>query len=554
MPHRRRASAAQNYHYLRTIDPDFWPAVRHNVIWLVEFTVIATPLGMFLAVLLDRGIRGSRIYQSIFFLPVMLSLALIGIIWELMYGAQYGLINGVLGKTNPNVAINWLGNPNLNLWAVLVEATWRQAGYVMILYLAGLKAFDPALREAAMLDGANAWQLFWRVTFPALRPINNVIFVVTIIESLRAFDLVYVTNGGTNGLQLLSAMITQNITGPANRIGYGSALGVVLLVIALVPIIYFLVQQFRKDELMTATVVAKELQGEKIAPASRPRPGRRGLAGSVFVFVLAVLWLIPLLWTIYTSFRTEADTNVHGYLSWSHSFTFTNYSDAWTQGDILQHFENSLLITVPAVLITLFLAAGVAFVVSRFSNKLNLALLLLFTAGNLLPQQILLAPLFKIYTSVHVPNWLSDSGTLYDSISGIVLINIAFQTGFCVFVLSNFMRTLPVEMTEAALIDGASVWTQFWRITLPLCRPALAALATLLTTWIYNDFFWALTLMSTGSKFPVTSAIKDLQGEFAQNANLLSAGSLIIAIPTLVVYFVLQRQFIAGLTLGSTKG
>ncbi|MDT4901574.1 MAG: multiple sugar transport system permease protein, partial [Pseudonocardiales bacterium] len=172
----------------------------------------------------------------------------IGIIWELMYGAQYGLINGVLGKTSPNDAINWLGNPKLNLWAVLVEATWRQAGYVMVLYLAGLKAFDPALREAAQLDGANAWQLFWRVTFPTLRPINNVILVVTVIESLRAFDLVYVTNGGTNGLQLLSAMITQDIVGPANRIGYGSALGVVLLVISLVPITYFLVQQFRKSE------------------------------------------------------------------------------------------------------------------------------------------------------------------------------------------------------------------------------------------------------------------------------------------------------------------
>jgi ABC-type sugar transport system permease subunit len=237
----------QNYTYMRTVDPDFWPAVRHNVLWLIEFTIIATPLGILLAVLLDRGIRGSRIYQSIFFLPVMLSLALIGIVWELIYGQQYGLINGVLGKTSPNDAIDWLGNTKLNLWSVLVEATWRQAGYVMVLYLAGLKAFDPALREAAVLDGANAWQLFWRVTFPTMRPINNVILVVTVIESLRAFDLVYVTNGGTNGLQLLSAMITQNITGPANQIGYGSALGVVLLVISLVPITFFLIQQFRKD-------------------------------------------------------------------------------------------------------------------------------------------------------------------------------------------------------------------------------------------------------------------------------------------------------------------
>jgi ABC-type sugar transport system permease subunit len=235
----------ENYSYMTKIDPNFWPAVRHNVIWLLEFTIIATPLGMLLAVLLDRGIRGSRIYQSIFFLPVMLSLALIGIIWQIVYSPQFGLINGVLHNTAPNTAIDWLGNPKINLWAVLVEATWRQAGYVMILYLAGLKSVDPGLREAAALDGANSWQTFWRVVFPTLAPINAIILVVTVIESLRAFDLVYITNGGSNGLQLLSAMITQQIQGVGN-IGYGAALGVVLLVISLVPISFFLVQQFRK--------------------------------------------------------------------------------------------------------------------------------------------------------------------------------------------------------------------------------------------------------------------------------------------------------------------
>jgi multiple sugar transport system permease protein len=231
------------------------------------------------------------------------------------------------------------------------------------------------------------------------------------------------------------------------------------------------------------TTIVRESTGTT-APAEQS-PHRNGgrLATSVFVFVLAVLWLLPLLWTVYTSFRTEADTNAHGYLSWTHSLTFQNYSNAWTQGQIPLHFWNSVKITVPAVIITLFLASTVAFVVARLSFRFNLILLLIFTAGNLLPQQILLAPLFKIYTNVQLPSSLSGgSGELYDSILGIVLINVAFQTGFCVFVLSNFMRTIPEELTEAALVDGASVWTQYWRITMPLCRPALAALATLLTT------------------------------------------------------------------------
>jgi ABC-type sugar transport system permease subunit len=241
-------AGAENYRFMYSVDPQFWPAIRHNVIWLAEFTVVAAPVGMFLAVLLDRGIRGTRVYQSVFFLPVILSLALIGVIWQVVYSPQFGLINGLIGRTSPGNAINWLGNPDINLWAVLVEATWRQVGFVMILYLAGLKAVDPTLRDAAGIDGANERQLFWHVIFPTLKPVNVVVLVITVIESLRAFDLVYVTNGGTNGLELLSAMITQNITGPANRIGYGSALGVVLLVISLVPIVLFLLQQFRSED------------------------------------------------------------------------------------------------------------------------------------------------------------------------------------------------------------------------------------------------------------------------------------------------------------------
>ena len=209
---------------------------------------------------------------------------------------------------------------------------------------------------------------------------------------------------------------------------------------------------------------------------------------------------------------------------------------------------------MPAVILTLFLASMVAFVVVRADIKINVALLLLFTAGNLLPQQVIITPLYRLYLLIPLPSFISSSGLLYDSIAGLIVINVAFQTGFCVFVLSNYMRTIPGDMYEAAQVDGASMWSRYWRLTLPLCRPALAALATLLTTWIYNDFFWAITLMVTGSKRPITSALANLQGQFVSNQNLIAAAAVMAAIPTLVVYILLQKQFIAGLTLGATKG
>jgi multiple sugar transport system permease protein len=283
----------------------------------------------------------------------------------------------------------------------------------------------------------------------------------------------------------------------------------------------------------------------------RRRPARVVL--QVFLVVMAVGWLFPVAWAVFNSFRDYDFTSTHGYFSFG-GFTFENYINAWRDGNFGRTFYNSAVITVPSVVLTLLFASSAAFVLARFSFKFNLAMLVLFTAGNLLPQQALLVPLFRMFPNIEVPFRFSDSGSLYDTYYAVIAVNIAFQTGFCTFVLSNYMKTIPKEMTEAALVDGAGVFRQFWQVVLPLCRPALAALATLQITWVYNDFFWAVAFMRTGDKFPVTSSLQNLRGQFFTDYNLLSAGSVIVAIPTLVIFFLLQRHLRAGLTLGATKG
>jgi multiple sugar transport system permease protein/raffinose/stachyose/melibiose transport system permease protein len=237
-----------NYKFVLEDYPPFWPAIWHNVIWLVFLALVATPIGLLLAVVLDQKIRGSRIYQSIFFTPVMLSLVLVGIIWQLIYARNEGLLNNVLGTAGTPNAVDWFGDPHVNLWAALVATAWRHAGYIMVLYLAGLKGIDPSLREAAAIDGASARQTFFRVVFPAMRPINIVIVVITLIEALRAFDIVYVINKGTNGLELLSVLVIQNLVGEGQVIGVGSALAVLLLVVSLIPIVTYLIRTFRRAD------------------------------------------------------------------------------------------------------------------------------------------------------------------------------------------------------------------------------------------------------------------------------------------------------------------
>jgi multiple sugar transport system permease protein len=236
----------KNYDTIVTIYEPFWRAVRNNVLWLGFLGLIATPLGLLLAVLLDRKIRLGRFYQSAFYMPVVLSLAIVGFIAQLVYSRDYGALNALLGKTaNP---IDWLGDPSINIWAVLLAVGWRHAGYVMVLYLAGLKAVDPALKEAALIDGATERQTFFRVVFPVLRPVNIIVVVITVIEALRAFDIVYAINSGRNGLELLSVLVTANIVGEASRIGFGSAIAVILLLTSLGFVIVYLTQIIREEK------------------------------------------------------------------------------------------------------------------------------------------------------------------------------------------------------------------------------------------------------------------------------------------------------------------
>ena len=273
---------------------------------------------------------------------------------------------------------------------------------------------------------------------------------------------------------------------------------------------------------------------------------------SIFIGFFALVWLFPIAWTFWTSLRPYQDIIESGVFSWPENLNFNNYTEAFRLMNITQYMANSFIVAIPAVFLTLFFGSLMAFVVTRYSFRFNLYMLLLFTAGNLLPVQLVYAPLFKMYI------WFGDlfgqRNLIYDQYWGLILVHVAFQVGFATFVLSSYMKTIPKEISESALVDGASVWRHYFNIILPLLRPPLAALSVLMTTWIYNEFFFALVLMKSDSKRPITAALGRLRGEFITDWNMLAAGAIMAALPTLIIFFVLKRQFVSGLTLGSTKG
>ena len=233
-----------NYKNIFLNDTLFYEALKNNLIWLLWFSLIATPLGILLAYQIDRKIKGHKIYESIYYIPVVLSLAVIGIIWNFMFQPG-GFIQGLMGRDIGNAVSIW-GNYKINTYVIMAVASWRHIGYIMLLYLSGLKSVDPSLKEASAIDGATDWQTFRKVILPAMKPVNIIIVVITLIESLRAFDLVFIIYGSSTSWPLLNILVYQNFAGQGISMK-GAALAVILLVLCIGPIIGYLRTVFKED-------------------------------------------------------------------------------------------------------------------------------------------------------------------------------------------------------------------------------------------------------------------------------------------------------------------
>lgn len=263
----------------------------------------------------------------------------------------------------------------------------------------------------------------------------------------------------------------------------------------------------------------------------------------IFLTVLTLLWLLPIFAALITSFRTMDDITINGFWAIPEEFTLNNFSEAWTQARVSRYLANSFIITIPSLVGMLFLSSLSAYALARFKFRLNLPIYFMFVAGTMLPFQILLLPVFR----------LSNELGLYNTYWALIAIHTVFQLGFCTFVMRNFMRTVPSEIFDAGKVDGAGEFRLYWQIMLPLSLPSMAALATLEFTWVFNDYLWAIILVSADSLRPVTAGLATLRGQYTTDWPVITAGSLLATVPTVFVFIFLQRYFIQGLTLGSGK-
>ena len=266
----------------------------------------------------------------------------------------------------------------------------------------------------------------------------------------------------------------------------------------------------------------------------------------IAVPIVLIAWLLPMLAILLTSIRSGADINAGNYWGWPSEFKLVeNYSEVFNpaRSPMLRYFLNSIIITVPSVVFSVFFAAMAGFTLAIHRYKGRIFLFAMFIAGNFVPFQILMIPVRTLFNNLN----------LLDTLWALIIFHTAFQLGFCTFFLRNFIADLPIALVESARVEGATEFGVFFRVILPLLRPALASLAVLIFTFVWNDFFWALTLVQSDSARPITFGLSALKGQWLISWNLIAAGSVVAAIPSVVVFFVLQKQFISGLTFGAVK-
>ena len=278
-------------------------------------------------------------------------------------------------------------------------------------------------------------------------------------------------------------------------------------------------------------------------PIQQASPAARLGYQALLPFALA-LWLLPLIAVAVFSVKPDADFTNGNYWGVPSSFELvSNYGQVFFNSDMPRYMLNSFLITVPTVIGAIALSAMTGFALGIYKFNGNILIFFMFIAGNFVPFQILMVPVRDLTVNMN----------LYDTKTGLVLFHIAFQTGFCTLFMRNFIRQLPFELIEAARVEGVAEWRIFWFVVLPLMRPALAALSVLIFTFIWNDYFWAVVLTQGPDSQPVTAGITAFNSQFRAAYHLMSAGSIVAALPPVLMFFLMQKHFIAGLTLGAVK-
>jgi ABC-type glycerol-3-phosphate transport system permease component len=556
-------------------DPVFTKAVYNSIVLVVILPPLVIVLSLTLATLVTiggvtkgevQGLKHSDIYRVISFFPYTVPAIVIGILWAQMYDPSSGLLNGILTAMGFDFfkSFAWLGDERTAMGASIFVIAWSMVGFYMVLFIAAIKGIPAEVYEAARVDGAGRFRTAISITVPMIRDNIRTAYVYLGILALDAFVYMQALNpsGGPANSTVVISQHLLNTAFKKGKFGYATSMGATLAIItlifaALVFLVFWWTGRPPKSKPFSASLAPAAQATRAAAPAmpagapvhaAAPRGFWTDRKVAFISHAALIAWVViicaPLLWVLMSSFKTTQQIFGSPF-SLPTSFNFDNYVSAWTTASIGSYFVNTVIVVGCALVIVMLLGSMCAYYLARYEFRGSKVIYYLMLAGLTFPIFLAVVPLFQT---------LRGFGLL-NTFPGLIITYVAFALPFTVFFLFAFFKTLPQEVAEAAMIDGAGPWRIFFTIMLPMATPGIASVTIFNFLGLWNQFLLPIALNTNAANYVLSQGMASFasQAGYAVNFGALFAAVVITVLPVLVTYIIFQRQLQGSVSQGLLK-
>lgn len=521
--------------YRELFASDVWWHAAANLAWFgVPFVLLSIVIGLFLAILLDQKIRGEGFLRAIYVYPLALSYVVTGVAWQWIFNPGFGLQTLLRDLGWEGVTFNWLGDPDRAIFCVVTAAVWQNSGFVMALFLSGMRGVNTEIIRAAQVDGATLPTIYLRIIIPTIRPVFFSVMLILAHITIKTFDLVIaLTAGGPGTSSWLPANFMYTFAFDRSQLGLGAASAIMMLATVasiLIPLMYL---EARRGPMRADLNLS------------------RGLIYTLLILFMLV-WVFPVYVMLSTSLKDLEDLRSGSMLALPQGWTIAPWIKAWSGActgvrcdGVAPFFFNSLIIVVPAVLISAIIGAVNGYILVHWRFRGSEVIFTLLLVGFFIPYQVVLLPMAQLLGNIGLAN----------SLPGLIFVHVVYGIAFTTMLYRNFYVGVPAELIRAARVDGAGFFTIFFRIMVPLSWPVFAVGVIWQFTQVWNDFLFGV-VFSGADSMPITVALNNLVNatEGVKEYNVDMAAAIIGALPTLLVYILGGRLFLRGLMAGALKG
>ena len=548
-----------NYEYLFFKDQNFWEIFQNTIFYSAGSVFITIPLALLLALALNnQSLKLKPFWRLVFFSPIVTSVVAAALTFKMILNSEFGLLNYAISFMGIE-PINWVESSSTSKWSVMMLVVWRWTGLTCIYFLAGLQFIDRTLYEAAKIDGATAWHQFWYVTLPQLAPVTLFVCIIVSIGSFQIFEDVFVMYSGNDVPTHAKSMVVYILERGFQqlKLGFGSSIGVFMFIcIFIISLLQFRTFASNLDQDAKKSVIERILSPiiDFIANIFPIQSGNTNkslspiiskISLNFIITIIGLITLIPYFFMITSSLKSTAEIMAWPPIIWSKNPNWENVTNLFTEFPANLWIFNSFVVAIAVTVLTVFLCtlAGYAFAKYSFKGKNKLFIFMVATA--MIPFPIIMIPLYVLVGRMG----------MNDTLLGLIIPFVAPAIG--IFMMRQFITSVPDELIQAARADGAGEFRIFWQIVVPLVWPGIATLSIITYVNSWNSFLWPLIILRDDLNYTIPLGMTEVfalsVGQEPQYGQAMAFATL-TTIPIIIIFSFVQKYYIAGLSAGAVKG